>query len=569
MIPQEPTTAAESGRDPHLDPDTVPQADVEVDPVTLNRDGLTSGPQPRRWVGVIAGLVAAAAGLAVGHLVAGFERSLRSPLISVGDRVVDNAPAWLKDLGIELFGTNDKAALIIGTAVLVSLLAASAGVLAVRGRRGLALIAVAVFTVVGMVAGGSGRASSSAGWVPSAAAGLATASALWWLAARANRSRPTASTGPNPEPVAVPATSTLGRRRFLLGAGALTMAAAAMAALGQTLRRRFSADLERAGVQLAAPQDPLPDPPRDPAANLAGLSPLFVANDDFYRIDTALLTPVVTAADWSLDIDGMVERPLRLTYDQLWERRLVEVDVTLSCVSNEVGGDLVGNARWVGVRLDELLSEAGIDPDADQVMTHSVDGFTAGFPTTAVADGRDAIVALTMNGEVLPVAHGYPARLVVPGLYGYVSATKWLSRIELTRFDRARGYWIPRGWAIEAPVKTQSRIDVPRRGDTVEPQRAVIAGVAWAPDRGVDRVEVQIDNAGWLQAELGPQLGSSAWRQWWLAWPEEPASLRRPGVHRLRCRATDGTGATQTDQLAEPAPDGATGWHTIEVDVRG
>jgi DMSO/TMAO reductase YedYZ molybdopterin-dependent catalytic subunit len=361
----------------------------------------------------------------------------------------------------------------------------------------------------------------------------------------------------------------LGRRRFLVGAGALTVIAAAMAMVGQILRRRFSADLERATVRLAAPAEPLPDPPTDPATRVAGLSTLFVPNEDFYRIDTALLTPVVTAADWALNIDGMVQRPLRLTYDQLWDRRLVEVDVTLSCVSNEVGGGLVGNARWVGVRLDELLAEAGIDPDADQVMTHSVDGFTAGFPTAAATDGRNAIVALTMNGEVLPVAHGYPARLVVPGLYGYVSATKWLSRIELTRFDRARGYWIPRGWATEAPVKTQSRIHVPRNGDTVVAERAVIAGVAWAPDRGVDRVEVQIDDGPWLEAELGPQLGTSAWRQWWLAWPDQPASLRRSGAHRLRCRASDGTGATQTDQRADPAPDGATGWHTIEVDIAG
>ncbi|MFN0027640.1 MAG: molybdopterin-dependent oxidoreductase [Acidimicrobiales bacterium] len=519
----------------------------------------------RITAGALAGLVAGLVGLSVGHLTAGLAPSLRSPLVSVGDRVVDNAPAWLKDLGIELFGTNDKAALIIGTALLLSAVAAAAGMLAMRGRRWWAMGLVAAFAGVGMAAGGLGRNSTGAGWVPSAAAGVATAVALWWLSQWWLAGR---KSQPMPSVPSMPGVM-WGRRRFLLGATTLTVAAAGMGALGQALRQRFSADLERARVRLAGPTEPLPDPPADPAATVAGLSPLFVANKDFYRIDTALLTPVVTAANWALNIDGMVQRPLRLTYDQLWDRRLVEVDVTLSCVSNEVGGDLVGNARWVGVRLDEVLAEAGIDPDADQVMTHSVDGFTAGFPTSAATDGRDAIIALTMNGEVLPVAHGYPARLVVPGLYGYVSATKWLSRIELTRFDRAQGYWIPRGWAALAPVKTQSRIDVPRSGETVPAGSAVIAGVAWAPDRGVTGVEVQIDDAPWMAATLGPQLGPSAWRQWWLPWPDAASSVGKPGRHRhrLRCRATDGTGVTQTDQRADPAPDGATGWHTIQVEL--
>jgi DMSO/TMAO reductase YedYZ molybdopterin-dependent catalytic subunit len=301
-------------------------------------------------------------------------------------------------------------------------------------------------------------------------------------------------------------------------------------------------------------------PARDPAAEIEGLTPLFVANEDFYRIDTALLIPRVSTADWALAVDGMVANPLRLTYDDLWERRLVEYDVTLSCVSNEVGGDLVGNARWLGVRLDELLAEAAIQPDADQIMGHSVDGFTAGFPVDALADGRNAIVALAMNGEVLPVAHGYPARLVVPGLYGYVSATKWLSRIELTRFDRDQGYWIPRGWAERAPIKTQSRIDTPHNGSTVEGTVA-IAGVAWAPTRGIARVEVQVDDGPWQEATLGPAVSASSWRQWWWAWTAPP------GRHRLRCRATDGTGATQTEDRSRPDPDGATGWHTIEVEA--
>jgi DMSO/TMAO reductase YedYZ molybdopterin-dependent catalytic subunit len=328
------------------------------------------------------------------------------------------------------------------------------------------------------------------------------------------------------------------------------------------LQRRFSNAAERAAVQVRAPAEPLQVTAADPATQIPGLSPLFVPNKDFYRIDTALIAPTVSTDGWQLAIDGMVDNPLSFTYDDLWKRTLVEYDVTLSCVSNEVGGDLVGNARWLGVRLDELLAEAKVRPDADQIMGHSVDGFTAGFPTDTLADGRNAIVALAMNGEVLPVAHGYPARLVVPGLYGYVSATKWLSRIELTRFDRAQGYWIPRGWSERAPIKTQSRIDTPRRGAKVDGTVAV-AGVAWAPTRGITRVEVQVDDGPWQPANLGPEVSASSWRQWWWEWTTPPV-----GEHRLRCRATDGSGATQTEQRSRPDPDGATGWHTIDVEVR-
>jgi len=501
-------------------------------------------PRPSRWWAAGAGLATLTVALGVGQLAAGLHRGWRAPVVSVGDRVIDVTPARFERIAIDVFGTADKPALLTGTVLLLALAAAGAGIVAVRRRPAAGLAVVVALGLVGMLSAAVGRGTSTWGWVPAALSTAAAAVTLSLLV----------------RPASVPPTPA-SRRQFLAWSGAAVLGAVVAAGVGRVLRSRFATDIERAAVQLRRPARALPAPPADPALQVDGLSPLFVPNRDFYRIDTALIVPSVSTGTWALDIDGMVARPLRLTYDDLWARELVEYDVTLSCVSNEVGGDLVGNARWVGVRLDALLAEVGVDPDADQVLTHSVDGFTAGFPVEAALDGRDAIVALTMNGEVLPAAHGYPARLVVPGLYGYVSATKWLSRIELTRFDRAEGYWIPLGWAAQAPIKTQSRIDTPRAGSTVRAGDTVIAGVAWAPGRGVTGVEVQIDDGPWQPAQLGPSVGDASWRQWWLPW------TALPGTATLRCRATDGSGVTQTERITAPAPDGATGWHRVEVDV--
>jgi DMSO/TMAO reductase YedYZ molybdopterin-dependent catalytic subunit len=282
-----------------------------------------------------------------------------------------------------------------------------------------------------------------------------------------------------------------------------------------------------------------------------------VPNEDFYRIDTALLVPRPDPATWTMKVEGMVERPLEFSLDDLLAMPLREEYVTISCVSNEVGGDLVGNALWTGVPLREVLDMAGVQSGATQVVGRSVDGWTAGFPTDVVFDGREPLIALGMNGEPLPPRHGFPARLIVPGLYGYVSATKWLESIELTTWEAFDGYWIPRGWAKSGPIKTQSRIDVPRRGELVNGQPAVFAGVAWAPLKEIERVEVQIDDGPWLEAELSTPLSEAAWVQWRL---ETPVA---PGEHHARVRATDGTGATQTETRTPPAPDGATGWHSV------
>jgi DMSO/TMAO reductase YedYZ molybdopterin-dependent catalytic subunit len=304
-------------------------------------------------------------------------------------------------------------------------------------------------------------------------------------------------------------------------------------------------------------------PPTPAGADLGieGVEPFITPNDRFYRIDTALLVPSIAADGWSLTIDGMVDRPLTLRYDELASRPLIERDVTIACVSNEVGGGYIGNARWIGVPLADLLDEVGVQPGSDQLVSRSTDGWTAGTPVAAVTDGRDAMLAIAMNGEPLPLEHGFPVRMIVPGLYGYVSATKWLASLELTTFDAFDPYWIQRGWAEQAPIKTQSRIDTPRAGARVRPGPVVVAGVAWAQGRGIDAVEVSVDDGAWQPATLAAEDTVDTWRQWRFDWDAPP------GPHTIAVRATDGTGEPQTPEVREPFPDGATGHHRISVEV--
>ena len=297
--------------------------------------------------------------------------------------------------------------------------------------------------------------------------------------------------------------------------------------------------------------------------DVAGISPYVTPNDSFYRIDTAFgEVPQIDPASWRLRFTGMVDNPYELTFDEIQAMDLSDHVITLSCVSNRVGGDLVGNAVWTGVPLSALLDRAGVQPGADQVVGRSVDDWTAGFPTPLVFDGRNAVLAIGMNGEFLPTNHGFPARLVVAGLYGYVSAVKWIDEIHLTTWDGFDGYWVPRGWSKEGPMKTQSRIDVPAAGRGLTAgQTTPIAGIAWAPTRGIERVEVNIDDEGWLPCELGEALGDESWVQWHRQWT--PSG----GRHRIQVRATDGDGVTQSGRQVDPAPNGAEGWHTITVTV--
>jgi DMSO/TMAO reductase YedYZ molybdopterin-dependent catalytic subunit len=506
------------------------------------------------WPGVLSGVVAAAAGLAAAELVAAASRSLASPMAVLGDRFIDQVPAWLKDLAIALFGTYNKTALMAGMSVVIAVIAAIVGVRTFRHGLRAAVWVVSAAVVLAMLA--AWRSPDGRWWhgLPAVVAGAVTLGILRSLLRRSStHGVQTSTSADGPAPMGVD------RRRLLLGSLGIGVGAVAVGGIGRALQRRFSNAADRAALVLPRARTPLGALPADPARSVAGLSPLYTPNDRFFRIDTAFVVPSVALDDWSLRIHGMVERELRFTFAELLAEPMVEADVTLSCVSNEVGGNLVGTARWLGVRLDDLLARVGVRPEADQIVGRSVDGFTAGFPVSAL-DGRDALVAVGMNGEPLPQRHGFPARLVVPGLYGYVSATKWLSEIELTRFDQFEGYWIPRGWAREAAVKTQSRIDRPSGNVTAE-RATPIAGVAWAPNRGIAAVEVQVDDGPWRAATLGPGIGDDGWVQWWIDW--DPT----PGEHRVRCRATDGNGETQVEERTPVAPDGATGWHTRRITV--
>jgi DMSO/TMAO reductase YedYZ molybdopterin-dependent catalytic subunit len=351
------------------------------------------------------------------------------------------------------------------------------------------------------------------------------------------------------------------RRRFLLASGGLAVGSVVIGSVGRSLLQGAHSQEPATATLPGSALSPAPLA-QDTSLAVPGITPLVVPNDDFYRIDTALIVPRVDLAKWTVKVTGMVDRPLSLTYDQLTALPIFEQYVTIACVSNEVGGGLVGNALWRGVHLREVLAMAGVRPEATQIVGRSVDGFTVGFPTAWAMDpAREPMIALGMNGEPLPVQHGFPARLIIPGLYGYVSATKWLAEIELTTLEAFDAYWIPLGWSKEAPILTQSRIDVPHSGATVQPGPVAIAGVAWAPDRGVSKVELRVDDGVWQPTTLSSALSKATWVQWKLAWDAST------GDHELQVRATDGTGQVQTEETSPPAPDGARGYHTIHVRV--
>ncbi|MET0324676.1 MAG: molybdopterin-dependent oxidoreductase [Ilumatobacteraceae bacterium] len=506
----------------------------------------------------LAGVVAAGVALGVSELVCGLAGSGPSLISAVGTQFIDRFAASLKDLAISLFGTNDKVALVVGIIVVSLALGAALGKASLRrpwvGVAGfVAFGALGMFSYLGDPLGESATGVVAA--VLSAAAGIVTLFVLLRLA----RLDATAS-GETSNTAADPAT----RRMFLLGAGAFAAMAAGAAVLGRRLRTSDVVDSARSSTVLPQPDTstPIPTAGTGPIPAVDGLSPFITPNADFYRIDTALVVPQIDVAGWALGFTGMVDRPFTITYEELVAMADFEDVVTMQCVSNEVGGSLVGNATWQGVRLATLLERAGVQDGATQIVGRSVDGFTAGFPTEVGLDGRTALVAIAMNGEPLPAVHGFPARLVVAGLYGYVSATKWLDAIELTTWDGFDGYWIPRGWSKEGPIKTQSRIDVPSSGATVDAGAQAIAGVAWSPIVGIATVEVQVDDGPWRPATLGDAATGNTWVQWYLPWDAVA------GEHEIRVRATNADGETQTEQRQSPAPDGATGWHTRSVRVR-
>jgi DMSO/TMAO reductase YedYZ molybdopterin-dependent catalytic subunit len=467
--------------------------------------------------------------------------------------VIDHTPHQLKDWAIRNFGNSDKTILIGSVLAGVLVLAAVAGLLTLRRfAYGAGLLVVLV-----AVAAGAAATRPTAGVedvVPSLATAIAGVAGLWWLT-RAAHPRPVPGSGTEPGSTVVRPT----RRGVLVAVGVLGAAAAAMGGAGRWISKYR---IRPEDVTLPAAADPARPFPVGLDDKVPGISTFRSSNDAFYRVDTRLDVPIVGIDGWTLTLDGDVERELTFTFDELAAMPLIERDITLTCVSNSVGGKYVGSARWLGVRLTDLLNLAGVGNTADQMLATDVDGMTIGTPLELAMDGRDAMVAIGMNGEALPREHGFPARVVIPGLYGFISATKWVTRITLTTYAKDQSYWTKRDWATNAPIKISSRIDTPRAFETVKAGQVLIGGVAWAQRQGgVAKVEVRIDGEAWQEARLGPDAGNDYWRQWYLPWDA------RPGDHVLAVRAVDGEGDLQSPVSALPFPEGSSGIQTLQVSV--
>lgn len=502
----------------------------------------------RTDVAAACGVLAAALGTGAAHLVAAIVSPPASPVLAVGSQVIDATPTAVKEWAVSTFGTADKPVLIGSVTLVTLLLAALAGALHPRSR----LASTGLLLLLTGLAGAAAVLRPTAGnlaWLPALVAAVVGVLALEALVGRLIL--PEGTHGRPDQP---------GRRR-VVALGGTGVAALALGGAGQVLVSRSRPPT----LTLPTAADPLPPLAKGVDLGKAGISPFVTPNEEFYRIDTALLAPRVDPGDWSLTIDGDVPDGFSLDIDELLALPMVERDITLNCVSNEVGGPYIGTARWLGVPTRELLARAGLDTDPRdpdlQVLSTSTDGMTISTPLSALLDDRDALVAVGMNGTPLPREHGFPARLVTPGLYGFVGATKWLTRMTVTRYDAESAYWTDRDWATDGRVHTQARIDTPRALRRIPPGRTVIGGVAWAQRRGIERVEVRVDDGEWQRATLGLEADVDLWRQWFLPWDATP------GRHDLTVRATDGTGEVQTREQASPFPSGATGWHTIAVTV--
>ncbi|WP_319431781.1 molybdopterin-dependent oxidoreductase [Mycobacterium sp. RTGN5] len=504
-----------------------------------------------------AGVAAAAVALGVVELTAAFFSPAADARTAVGTAVINMTPGPVKEWAIQTFGTADKLFLSVSVIAVIGVLAAVAAIWE-RARIPVGTVAMLAAAVAGSVAVLARPGARPIDIIPTllgAACGIAVLRLLTGRIAKAESTETaeaTQATDTDVDP---------GRRLSLVtfGVGALGLLSGVA---GVAISRRLhsvSGDRESFALPSAPPPSPIPADVTPPGVQL----PSFITpNGDFYRIDTALSVPQLARADFRLRIHGMVDREVTYTFADLAKFEPINKVVTLTCVSNPVGGNLISNATWTGYRVADLLRDSGIHPDADMVLSTSIDGFTAGTPVEALTDGRESMLAIGMNGAPLPVEHGYPARLVVPGLYGYVSATKWVVDLELTRFDRAQAYWTKLGWSERGPIKTESRIDVPRDGQKVAKGPVTFGGVAWAQNRGVKGVEVRIDDGPWQPAQLGAAYSGDTWRLWSFPW-----TASQGGVHTVTARATDNTGAVQTEDQAQPAPDGATGWPAVSFEV--
>ncbi|RMB58832.1 hypothetical protein EAX62_11955 [Tessaracoccus antarcticus] len=503
---------------------------------------------PSRVLRALAGFVSAAVALAMGHVVAALFNPAASPVVVVGSQLVDLSPTPVKEVAVRYLGTADKPVLIAAVAVVVLIAGALLGLLAWQRPR-IASVGVATLGLVGAVVALLRPGFGGSAVVPSLVAsvvGVATLMGLvWW----ANTPTPAHRAG-----VSVGGVS---RRHLMIG----TAAGAAVAALAlggavviDRVKQAGAAAARRLGLPTpASPATPIPD-----GAQVPGNTPFTTSIEDFYRVDIALTTPSYSTEGWSLTLDGDVENPMTISYDELMEMPMIERDITMTCVSNEVGGPYVGTARWLGVPFSDLLPKLGVKPGVDQLFSYSMDsGYTCSTPFQAVSDGRDAMIVVGMNGEVLPNKNGFPARMLVPGLFGFVSATKWLNRIEFTTYDKRKAYWSERGWATDADVRTQARIDVPESLGTITKDKPVLAGVAWAQHRGIEKVEIRIDGGEWIETTLADDAGIDLWRQWSHVYDGPP------GGHTAEVRATDLDGNTQPEERQPVFPSGATGWHLI------
>ena len=526
------------------------------------------------WLFALMGVLAAGFGVAVGALVAALIDPAYAPIEVVASTAIDLPPQAVKEWATSTFGTASKSVVVGVVVVAVIAIAAWAGAASrTRPRFGIQVMLVA--GVVGAIAALLRPVDAILAPLPSLIAGAAAALALWWLLRMASASGDSpgkiapgnqdfAATGSLDRSVDIRgggpyAPKEVSRRGVLLGIGGVVVVGGAALASARWLTTRASAVASRVAAVLPQAVESLPPLPASVQAPVPGMTPFITPNADFYRIDTAVIVPQVTAEEWTLSFDGMVRRPFTISYAELLEMPIVERDITIMCVSNPIGGDLIGTARWLGTPLLPLLERAGIEPGADQLFSTSVDGWTCSTPLDGLAE-REPLLAIGMNGEPLPIEHGFPVRMVIPGLYGFISATKWVTRISATTYAQDPAYWTVRGWATDAPVLTGSRIDLPQGSVTVG--QAAIGGVAWAMDGdGISRVEVSIDDGPWQDAQLADQPTPRTWRQWWLEWEATP------GRHTIAVRATNGLGETQTSEVRDVVPLGATGYDVGVVEV--
>ncbi len=534
------------------------------------------------WRGAIAGVLAGAAALGVGQFVAGFTGASSSPVVAVGQLQIDFTPPWLKNFAITTFGSHDKQVLVGGILVVLAIFAGCVGVLAMH-RLSYGMAGIAIFAAVGLSAAASRPTATFETMLPTLAAVLIAVVALRLLismawadldstaeaaeavdstvrAGRAERTQRTQQAERTRRTDAgYPGT---GRRSFLVAGTTVAVVAAVADLVGRGLTERKSVTAVRNALRIPKAAEPVAALSSATSLNVPGITPFVTSNANFYRVDTAIVVPQVDPNSWTLRIHGMVDKEMTITFEELIRRPLIEDYITLCCVSNPVAGPYISNAKWLGASLAGVLREAGIKAGADQLFCTSADGFTSGTPVQTVMDGRDALLAIAMNGQALPVEHGFPVRMVVPGLYGYVSATKWVTDINVTTFAGNYAYWAQNGWDQQAPIKTESRIDVPTGASPLSKGKVTIAGVAWAQHKGIDAVEVRVDNGQWEQARLAAVPGIDTWRQWAVDWNATS------GTHTIEARATDATGYTQTAAQQPPEPNGASGYPSVQVTVQ-